>query len=111
MNDAITNVTKRLTELQVINDHFVMVMKNISDSKNQLTDATCLKEKTEAKYKGQFYTYIDYLLNEIQRDYPMHYLMCIKVQFDFKPVSSKYHYVDMSHYLDSRFLQKCLNHS
>ncbi|KAH8874732.1 hypothetical protein KSF78_0008489 [Schistosoma japonicum] len=73
MNDAITNVTKRLTELQVINDHFVMVMKNISDSKNQLTDATCLKEKTEAKYKGQFYTYIDYLLNEIQRDYPKYF--------------------------------------
>nr|AAP06416.1 hypothetical protein [Schistosoma japonicum] len=58
-----------------------MVMKNISDSKNQLTAnqenlneyATCLKEKTEAKYKGQFYTYIDYLLNEIQRDYPKYF--------------------------------------
>ncbi|KAH8874730.1 hypothetical protein KSF78_0008489 [Schistosoma japonicum] len=118
-----------------------MVMKNISDSKNQLTD-------------------IDYLLNEIQRDYPKYfreefhtivrsynileeyYEDLIKLKYlmwdeaingfykkyyhlekDYylklkenlensaNNLSSKYHYVDMSHYLDSRFLQKCLNHS
>nr|AAX27304.1 unknown [Schistosoma japonicum] len=44
-----------------------MVMKNISDSQNQLT-AEILKAKLE-----NLNEYIDYLLNEIQRDYPKYF--------------------------------------